>query len=324
MNIDFITGPVEEHLRAFESAFADTLHSRIPLAEQVVRYVAGLKGKRLRPLLVFLTAELHGQPCEKSMNSALVVELLHTATLVHDDVVDNSNLRRGASTVNNLWDNRISVLIGDLLFARTLSCMVKLKDAIAMDVLAETTDRITEGELLQIEKAGDATMDESIYMDWIGKKTASLLSASCALGALSVPAGVARFEDMKQFGENLGIAFQIKDDLLDFSGDTAKLGKPVGNDLQEHKITLPLIHALQSAGAEERVQAMAWLEQPVLDDETVQRIVSFVKAKGGLTYADAVARKYAGQAAAILTKYPDSAVNTMLKKLVEFAITREN
>jgi octaprenyl-diphosphate synthase len=324
VNIEFITGPVEEYLRVFESAFADILHSRIPLAEQVVRYVAGLKGKRLRPLLVFLTAELHGPSGEKTMQSALVVELLHTATLVHDDVVDNSNLRRGASTVNDLWDNRISVLIGDLLFARTLSCMVRLKDDNAMDVLAETTDRITEGELLQIEKAGDATMDEAIYMDWIGKKTASLLSASCALGALSVPAGAGQYEKMKSFGENLGIAFQIKDDLLDFTGDTSKLGKPVGNDLQEHKITLPLIHALQNAEETERSQVLQRLDQNVLDEQTIQRIVGFVKEKGGLTYADTVARRYAGNAAAILAQYPESAVNTMLKKLVDFAITREN
>jgi octaprenyl-diphosphate synthase len=210
VNIEFITGPVEEQLRDFEAAFTAILHSRIPLAEQVVRYVAGLKGKRLRPLLVFLTADLHGAAAEKTMQSALVVELLHTATLVHDDVVDNSNLRRGASTVNNLWDNRISVLIGDLIFARTLSCMVRLKDDLAMDVLAETTDRITEGELLQIEKAGDATMDETIYMDWIGKKTASLLSASCALGALSVAHGAVHYEKMKAFGENLGIAFRLR------------------------------------------------------------------------------------------------------------------
>jgi octaprenyl-diphosphate synthase len=324
VNIYLNSGPVDGHLQDFEKAFTDLLHSRIPLAEQVVRYVAGLKGKRLRPLLVFLTAELHGASTEKSMLSALVIELLHTATLVHDDVVDNSNLRRGMATINHLWDNRISVLIGDLLFARTLSTMLKLEDKKALSILSLATDRITEGELLQIENGGDATIDEAVYMDLIGKKTASLLSASCALGCLSVTQNNEHIERMQQFGENLGIAFQIKDDLLDYTGNAEKMGKPVGNDLREHKITLPLIYALRQAGASERDQVLTLLQQDMLEDTTVHRIVSFAQAHHGLDYANQVAERYARQAVDLIEPYSDSELKTSLRKLIEFAITREN
>ncbi len=322
--MDLFSGPVERQLLDFEKAFADLLHSRIPLAEEVVRYVAGLRGKRLRPLLVFLSAELHGATTEKTMLAALVVEMLHTATLVHDDVVDNSNLRRGSPTVNHLWDNRISVLIGDLLFSRTLSAMLKLEDKQALALLTETTDRITEGELLQIENHGDAELDEAAYLDLIGKKTAALLSASCALGCLSVTQNQAQIENMKQMGENLGIAFQIKDDLLDYTGDVAKLGKPVGNDLRDHKITLPLIYALQQADAAERERVLSWMKQENLDEDIIQRLIAFAVKYQGLAYADRIAEKYARQASQQLDEYPDSTIKTSLKKLIEFAINREN
>jgi len=324
VNIDSISAPVNRHLLDFEKALADLLHSRIPLAEQIVRYVAGLKGKRLRPLLVFLTADLHGGGSEKTMLSALVVELLHTATLVHDDVVDNSELCRGSPTVNHLWDNRISVLIGDLLFSRTLTTMLKLQDTKALSILSEATDRITEGELLQIENGGHTTVDETLYLDLIGKKTASLLNASCALGCLSVTSDEPSCERMKQFGENLGIAFQIKDDLLDYTGSRDKLGKPVGNDLREHKMTLPLIHALRQAGDAERGQVLTWLAQSSLDEAVTRRILSFVEAQDGIGYAHQIATHYARQAERALQSYADSETKASLMKLVDFAITREN
>jgi octaprenyl-diphosphate synthase len=322
--MDLFSGPVERQLQDFEKAFAGLLHSRIPLAEEVVRYVAGLRGKRLRPLLVFLSAELHGASTEKTMLSALVVEMLHTATLVHDDVVDNSNLRRGSPTVNHLWDNRISVLIGDLLFSRTLSTMLKLENKQALALLTEATDRITEGELLQIENDGDANLNESAYLDLIGKKTAALLSASCALGCLSVTEDQTQIENMKQLGESLGIAFQIKDDLLDYTGDVAKLGKPVGNDLRDHKITLPLIHALLHSDRAERDQVLSWMKQEQLPDEIIQRIIAFAGKNQGLEYASRMAETYARQAMERLDAYSESAIKTSLKKLIEFAITREN
>jgi len=323
VNIDLISGPVTGLLQDFEKELVDLLHSRIPLAEQVVRYVAGLKGKRLRPLLVFLTAKLHGSYSKKTMLSALVVELLHTATLVHDDVVDNSNLRRGLPTINHLWDNRISVLIGDLLFSRTLSVMLKLEDPQALRILADATDRITEGELMQIENGGQIAIDEAVYMDLIGKKTASLLSASCALGCLSVTSDHQQCGQMKEMGECLGIAFQIKDDLLDYTGNSSQLGKPVGNDLREHKITLPLIHALRQAGDAEKKRVLAWLEQETLAEETVHHIVSFVQEHDGLTYANQMAETYARRAADFLQPYADSDIKTSLEKLTDFAITRE-
>jgi len=309
-------------MREFEPAFEQVLHSDISLAEQVIRYVAGRKGKRLRPLLVFLSARLHGGTTPKTLQASVIVELLHTATLIHDDVVDESTLRRGSPTVNHLWNNKISVLIGDFLFSRTLTALVGFKDHEALAIISDAANRITEGELIQIEHDHDYEMGEDIYFDLVSKKTAALFSASCSLGAWSVAGEHDARQKMELFGENLGIAFQIKDDLLDYVGETAKLGKPTGNDIRENKVTLPLIHALARAENSRRKTILDLLESGV-DEASIQKVVSFVNEHGGVDYSTRIAKEYSDKACAILQTYPESETKTSLKKLVEFAINRE-
>ncbi len=324
MIIDAITPSVKTQLQEFEGSFADMLRSQVPLADKVVQYISKLKGKRLRPALVFLTGQLHGVLNEKSMDAAIVVELLHTATLVHDDVVDNSALRRGHPTVNSVWDNRISILVGDLLFSRTLTAVLNLKSQEALSILSETANRITEGELLQVEHARDYRIEEPVYYDLVAKKTAALFSACCELGALAADASAEHREQMKKFGECLGIAFQIKDDLLDYAGDVNLLGKPVGNDIRENKVTLPLIYTLAHSDEDKRNEIIRVLEQDETSEDNIRNIVQHVQEMGGLAYAEKVARSYADQAFAILHSYPESQAQASLITLVHFAISREN
>jgi len=323
VKIDSIFAPIEGLLHDFEHAFQEILQSEIPLANQVVHYIAGLKGKRLRPALVFLASRLHGTVTPNSMRAAIVVELLHTATLVHDDVVDTSELRRGKPTVNSIWDNRISVLVGDLLFSRTLNALLALHSQPALGIISEMANRITEGELMQVEHEHDYQISEPVYFDLVAKKTAALFAASCELGALAVEDAPVARQRMKDFGENLGIAFQIKDDLLDYAGDAAVLGKPVANDIRENKITLPLIYAFAHAAQEETGRIVALLEQPDLADDDVRAIVTFVRDRGGLEYAEQMAQRYCSTAVAILECYAPSEVRDALMTLVDFAISRE-
>lgn len=315
--------PVRRELADFEIAFEKLLHSDIPLAEKVVRYIAKHKGKRLRPILVFLSGRLMGELNGKTMSAGIVVELLHTATLVHDDVVDDSDLRRGYATVNNLWTNKISVLVGDLLFSRTLSTILDIKDHDALEIFSKTAKEITEGELLQIERDHDYEMDELVYFDLISKKTASLFGASCELGALTVNASFEERDRMRTFGRNLGVAFQIKDDLLDYIGDEKKLGKPRGNDIRENKVTLPLIFTLKNVSKAEKEKILAILNNGELVDDRISQIVELVNHNGGVDYSLAIARQYGEKALNILECYPDSEFKSALQNLVEFTIIRE-
>lgn len=321
MNIDQISAPVKKELDELEQIFEKTLHSDVPLVEQVVRYIATLRGKRLRPMLVFLTTKMLGDINAKSLQAGLVVELLHTATLVHDDVVDHSALRRGSPTVNSIWSNKISVLVGDYLFSRTLAAMIALGDQKSLNVLSQAANRITQGELLQVERDGDFNMGESVYFQLVSDKTGSLFSASCQLGALSVKADDQAVHLMSQFGENLGIAFQIKDDLLDYMGSSKTLGKPTGNDIRENKMTLPLIYALQQAEDSVRRQIVKTLEAGV-DENGVQEIVKFVSDYGGLEYGHQVASRYAGKAFEFLDGHEASLSKQSLEALVDFTVVR--
>jgi octaprenyl-diphosphate synthase len=323
VNITQFSAPVKSELDKLEQLFEQTLHADVPLVEQVMQYVATLHGKRLRPLLVFLTAKMIGEVTEQSLKAGLVVELLHTATLIHDDVVDHSTLRRGVPTVNSIWTNKISVLIGDYLFSRTLSAMVDIGDLRSLNILSQTAKRITQGELLQIERGGDFKMDESVYFRLVSDKTGSLFSASCQLGALSANANDSAVQLMSQFGENLGIAFQIKDDLLDYTGSTQKLGKPTGKDIRENNITLPLIHALRKANNNISSSIIKTLEAGV-DENGVEEIISFVRDYGGLEYSHQVASDYATKAAEFLNGYQPSQAKQSLEALVDFAVVREN
>ncbi|MBN1560901.1 polyprenyl synthetase family protein [candidate division KSB1 bacterium] len=323
MNISEIAEPVKEYFENFDSVFIKKFHSQVPLVDKVVNYIAGKRGKRLRPLLVFLTAQLHGSVLAKTMNAAIVVEMFHTATLVHDDVVDGSNMRRGSRTVNDIWDNKISILIGDLLFSKTLAAIVDLQDNHAVAILSAAAERITEGELLQIAFTTKSNVSEADYFDLINKKTAALFSAACQMGALSVRDDATALQNMSGFGENYGIAFQIMDDLLDYLGDTHTLGKPTGNDLREGKVTLPLIHALSTAHADARAEILSVLERGVESSEEIASIVKFISTYSGVDYALSEAKKYAARALEFLQSYPDSPAKKSLIELVDHSISRE-
>lgn len=323
MNIAEIARPVQDFFEKFDSAFEAKFHSQVPLVDKVVNYIAAKKGKLLRPLIVFLTAKLHGELVEKTMSAAVVVEMFHTATLVHDDVVDESRLRRGSRTVNDIWDNKISILIGDLLFSKTLASIVDLHDNHAVAILSAAAERITEGELLQIVLTDNARVSEEEYFDLISKKTASLFSAACRMGALSIRDEAMSLQNMAGFGENFGMAFQIMDDLLDYLGHVDKLGKPTANDLREGKVTLPLIHALNTASHAAGAKIYSILERGIKSDEEIDHIVSFVVNQGGVDYAKALVRQYAARALEYLTIYEDSAAKKSLFQLVADSTNRE-
>lgn len=322
MALSKISGPIEAELAEFEIKFKEALHSSVALAEQVMNYLSMKKGKRLRPMLVFLTGLLHGTINERTMQAAVVVELLHTATLIHDDVVDVSPLRRGVPTVSSIWTNKISILVGDYLFARSLAAIVSLGEQQALEILTEATERMTEGELLQIERSQDHEMSEEIYFRLISNKTGSLLAAACGLGTFFAHQSLNHVEQMKKFGENLGIAFQIKDDLLDYTGNEQTLGKPVGNDIRENKITLPLIAALRNASTEESQLILSRLGDSATND-SVHQVLEFVQRNGGLTYAERESEKYTRKALLFLEGFEPSPARDSLYELINF-VTRRN
>jgi octaprenyl-diphosphate synthase len=317
-----IAEPVKKYLDRFEIEFTNKFKSTVPLADEVARYLSGKRGKRLRPLLVFLSASLHGDWNARTMSAAIVVEMFHTATLVHDDVVDESHLRRGARTVNDIWDNRISILVGDLLFSKTLASIVDLQDNDAVAILASAAERITEGELLQIAYSNTLKLEEGEYFDLISKKTAALFNVSCQLGAMTVGEKGSVLSNMATFGENYGIAFQIMDDLLDYVGDIKTLGKPIGSDLREGKITLPLIFALDHAGEKKRTEVMEMLNQGIQSDEQVQKIIHFTQEQGGIHYAQAHVQTYTENALKALDAYSDSPAKRSLIELVALSTNR--
>jgi octaprenyl-diphosphate synthase len=323
VDIDHIAAPVQGELEEFELAFTDRLQSTVPLAAQVITYISRRKGKRLRPLLVFLSAKLHGELTEKTMTSSIIIEMLHTATLIHDDVVDESELRRGVPTINNVWNNKVSVLIGDFLFSRTLTNMVDLRDFNALAVLTQAAENITEGELLQIANKNSIEIDEITYFDLIFKKTASLFSAASQLGVLSTAHSEQNRRSMMSFGENLGMAFQIRDDMLDYTGNKNTLGKPTGNDIRENKITLPLIFALSNASQSDRKSIYDILERDIKRTEDIDDIIDFVRAHDGDKASFKIAEKYAQEALKYLADYQDSSIKECLIHLVKFAINRE-
>jgi octaprenyl-diphosphate synthase len=323
VDISEIAEPVKEYFEKFDAVFEAKFQSQVPLVDQVIDYIARKRGKQLRPLLVFLTAKLHGELVEKTMSAAVVVEMFHTATLVHDDVVDQSNLRRGSRTVNDIWDNKISILIGDLLFSKTLASIVDLQDNHAVAILSAAAERITEGELLQIAYTANSKVTEEEYFDLISKKTAALFSASCQMGALSIIDDEIALNNMFGFGEHYGIAFQIMDDLLDYLGDKNKLGKPTGNDLREGKVTLPLIHALNESSENARQEILGILDRGIESDEEIDFIVDFVAMHGGVEYAKALVSTFTQKSLEFLDAYPDSAAKKSLIQLVKYSTNRD-
>ncbi|MBN2090565.1 polyprenyl synthetase family protein [candidate division KSB1 bacterium] len=324
MTLEKICEPIQFELETFEKEFKLNLSSDVLLLNQIVEYIVSHSGKRLRPILVFLSANLIGKPSKATMQAAILAELLHTATLLHDDVVDESDLRRGVATVNAIWQNKVAILSGDYLFAKVLEYLVTLKQPVVFEILAKVTQRMSAGELLQIERKQDYYMPDSIYYRLIADKTASLIAASCQLGGITaLPSqNGERFDYLSQMGEYLGIAFQIKDDLLDYMGDKQKTGKPTGNDILENKITLPLLYALRTAPTQKSQQVIDRIDNSVTDAD-LSFIQNFVTEFGGLDYARSQANHYIQLAHKMIQDIQDSPYKASLIALAEYIVQRE-
>ncbi len=327
MKLKDIIAPIKEDLEAFEREFKAMLRSDIFLIDQVVRYLVSRRGKRLRPILVLLVSRLHGKPpTEKRLKAAAILELLHTATLVHDDVVDDSYHRRGIPSINSIWKNKVAVLMGDYLFSKSLLAMLHIGDTKAFEIISHTAERMSSGELLQLERQHDYWMEEEIYFRLIADKTGALISAACQLGSLTGEQSEAEVAMMGVFGEKAGIAFQIRDDLLDLLGQESQTGKPSGNDLRENKITLPLLHALKQAEKRE-AKSMIRLVRHGSNWRTrggdYRRLLEFIERHDGVGYANKTAQRMADEALGLLGAYTNSPYKDALTNLVQFVTSRE-
>ena len=316
-----IQEPVEQELKAFNKYFKSSVQTPVGLLDRVIRYLLRQKGKRIRPVLVLLAAKTCGQVSERSYRGAALVELLHTATLVHDDVVDDADRRRGMFSINALWKNKIAVLLGDFLLSRGLLLALDHKDYQSLHALSDAVRRMSEGELLQIEKARKLDIDEEIYLQIISDKTASLISACTLAGALSVTEDENITTRMHQFGEKLGMAFQIRDDLFDYG--VKDVGKPLGIDLQEKKMTLPLIFALEHASLADRKRIMKVVRKKKKSRSDIKEVNEFVSNLGGIAYTRKRMHDYAEEARTIMLTFPESPARTAMLNLVQFTIQRQ-
>jgi octaprenyl-diphosphate synthase len=320
-SLDQIQQPVVQHMKIFDERFKESLHSKVPLLDLVLRFVIRRKGKQMRPLFVFLTADLCGSVTDATFRGAILTELLHTATLIHDDVVDDSNERRGYFSLNALWKNKISVLVGDYLLARGLMVALDNEDFKLLKIVTNATRDMSEGELLQIEKARFLNIKEEVYFEIIRKKTASLISSCTAIGAESAGATPEIVKKMFEFGENAGIAFQIRDDLFDY-GDGQTIGKPRGIDIKEKKMTLPLIHYLQHADFLEKQKIMHLVRRHNNNPERVKEVIEKVNNSGGISYARQKMTEYRDKAISILRTLPECPARNSLEQLVIFTTER--
>jgi len=316
-----IKAPIEEELKAFERHFKNAMKSHVPLLDKITYYIVQRKGKQVRPIFVFLCAKLWGNITDSTNNAASLIELLHTATLVHDDVVDDSNERRGFFSVNAVWKNKIAVLVGDYLLSKGLLLALDNKEYQILQIVSKAVKEMSEGELMQIEKARKLDIKEEIYYEIIRQKTASLIAAACSAGACSVTKDEATIEKMRLFGETIGIAFQIKDDLFDYG--EASIGKPRGIDIKEKKMTLPLIHALSKATFFEKRHIIHSIKKHSTKSKVVKEVIQFVKDKNGLIYAQEAMKSYTDKALEILATFPESQAKQSLYNLVHYVIERE-
>jgi octaprenyl-diphosphate synthase len=313
--------PFQEDLETFREYFKRSMTSNLRIVDEVAKYLVRHKGKQLRPMLTIVAAKTIAQPTQASYMAAVVVELLHTATLVHDDVVDEAELRRGFPTINKIWKNKISILMGDYLLAKSLIIATEIGNVELMNVIANVAKSMSKGELLQIQKARKLNITEEEYFQLIKDKTASLISACCEIGAMTTAASKEERETLKNFGLNLGIAFQIKDDLLDYQSKVGILGKPVGHDLKDKKITLHLLYAFQSAETGERKQVLRMMKNGVKRKQ-IEHIVHFIHDRNGLKMAEEKAVFFKEQALLELKKLPVSAARDALVDLAEFVVNR--
>jgi octaprenyl-diphosphate synthase len=322
-SLDTIRPLISKELDEFEALFRASMKSSVPLLDKITYYLIKRRGKQLRPMLVFFSAGLHGKINDSSYRAAALIELLHNATLVHDDVVDDSYRRRGAFSINALWKNKIAVLVGDYLLSRGLLLAVNDKEYQLLQLVSSAVKKMSEGELLQIEKTRKLNITESEYFEIIANKTASLVAACCASGSASTGADEETVQRMWNMGELLGLAFQIKDDLLDYETgyDT---GKPTGNDIKEKKLSLPLIFALEQSSYLEQKKIISMLRNKSGDKTTMIQILEFVKKNKGLEYARNKMYEYREKSKAMIMDIPDSTYKTAFLQLIEFVTEREN
>lgn len=321
--LDDIKRPIARELEIFEDRFRQSMKSRVSLLDTIMTYIVKRKGKQMRPMFVLLTSKMFGDIGERSYRGASLVELLHTATLVHDDVVDDSDMRRGFFSINALWKNKIAVLVGDYLLSKGLLLALKNGDNDMLLLLSEAVEEMSEGELLQIEKARRLDITEEVYFSIITKKTASLIASCCAIGAASSGATEKDIDRMKQFGLNVGIAFQIKDDLFDYGGPEM-IGKPTGIDIREQKMTLPLIYTLQKVDRSLKREIIHTVKNNSKNTARVNKVIRTVKDHGGIQYAAEQMRLYQQKALNLLSDMPDSPARTAMEKLVSYVIERKN
>ena len=318
-----IKNPINNEMELFEKKFFESMTSKVALLNRITYYIVNSKGKQMRPMFVFLTAKMlaDGQVNERTYRGASVIELIHTATLVHDDVVDDSNRRRGFFSINALWKNKIAVLVGDYLLSKGLLLSIDNEDFDLLKIISIAVREMSEGELLQIEKARRLDITEDIYYEIIRKKTATLIAACCALGAKSVIDDEAQVEKMRKFGELIGMAFQIKDDLFDYSEEA--IGKPTGIDIKEQKMTLPLIHVLNNCSAKEKSWLINSIKNHNKDKKRVKEVIAFVKNKNGLSYAEQKMIQFQQEALQLIENYPTSEYKDSLIMMVNYVIHRK-
>lgn len=321
MTLKDIAAPISNHLERFDEVFARSIRSKIGLVDVVTKYIVKRKGKRVRPILVLLSAELCGGVNEKSYRGATLVEILHTATLVHDDVVDDADTRRGFASINAVWKNKIAVLMGDYLLAKGLLLSIENDDFPFLKITSTAVKRMSEGEIHQIQKSRQLDMDEATYMRIIGDKTASLLSTCTEIGAASAADRNEHRVLLRDYGENVGLAFQIRDDLLDYVGRKSITGKPTGLDLSEKKLTLPLIHALARAPKKEGKDILGMIKNGG-KKTNVKHVLDFVENHGGIEYAHTRARHFAERAKEKIAPFPDSPSKQSLLSFADFVVER--
>ncbi|WP_431610334.1 polyprenyl synthetase family protein [Chryseobacterium sp. 'Rf worker isolate 10'] len=320
--VEEIKRPINDEMKLFEQKFYESMQSKVALLDKVTRFIVTTKGKQMRPMFVFLCAKLVGEVTEKTYRGASMIELIHTATLVHDDVVDESFKRRNFFSINALWKNKIAVLVGDYLLSKSVLLSTDHKDYDLLGVISRTIREMSEGELLQLEKARKLDITEDVYYEIIRQKTATLIAACCEIGVLSNNADEALAKKMMDFGTFTGMAFQIKDDLFDYLSSNV-IGKPVGIDIKEQKMTLPLIHTLKTASEKDRKYYFETIKRYNNNPKRVKELIEFVKSSGGLEYSITVMKDFLQKAKNILNEFPDSEARKSLHIMLDYVIERK-
>ena len=320
--LEIIKAPIKEDLTYFENEFKQALNSDVKLINSISGFLVKNRGKRIRPILTLLCARLCDNPSKYSYKAAAMMELLHVATLIHDDIVDDAKMRRGKPSIKQVWKNKISVLMGDFILSKALINMVNLKNFDALDLISQTAEKLSAGEIMQIEKSLTRNMPKEVYYDMINQKTASLIAASCELGAITTTNDKSDRKSTFEYGNNLGMAFQIKDDLFDFLGSENETGKDSGGDVKKNMITLPLIFCLENATRSEKKKLKTLVGSKKKSSSNLREINDLISELGGFDYSKNKLQEFSDKAVAAIDNYDDSETKNSLIKLVEFNVSR--